>query len=91
MSATAIAAPPLSAQLRTLVMNAASEATLTCTFAPGGRLRGAGIPGPNHCVNCNQPRMWHVVAAAIAEAEWTEALRAAGVRRGGIFDDVANR
>lgn len=86
MSGAAIAAPPRSERLRRLVVAAAGERILTCEFVPGGRLRGAGIPGPFYCVNCNQSRMWHEVAAAIPDVEWAEALRASGVSRGGIFD-----
>lgn len=73
MTAPAIAPPrPLSERLRVLVRNAASEATLTCSFVPGGRLRGAGIVSHNYCVNCNQALMWHEVAEAIRELEREE-------------------
>jgi hypothetical protein len=52
--------------------------TLTCRFSPGGRVRGAGIVSPHHCVNCNQSLMWHEIAAAIADVEFAEAMRASG-------------
>lgn len=78
--------PLLSAVLRQLVTTVAGPTILTCEFAPGGRVQGAGIPGPYHCARCNQPRMWHQVAAAIPDVEWAEDLRAAGISRGGIFD-----
>lgn len=81
----AVATPPLSARLRRLVVEVASEATLTCRFVPGGRLRGAGIVGPHYCATCNQSLMWHEVAASIPDVELAEALRDAGVSRGGTF------
>lgn len=92
--ATALRVPPpaiaeaLSVRLRRLVTTVAGEGILTCEFRPGGRAHGAGISGSrSHCVHCNQSRMWHEVAASIPDVEWAEALRAAGVSRGGIFDD----
>jgi hypothetical protein len=66
----------LSVRLRSLLVAVAGEATLTCRFSPGGRVRGAGIVSPNHCVHCNQSLMWHEVAAAIPDVELAEALRA---------------
>jgi hypothetical protein len=67
---------PLSQRLRTLVETVAGTKTVTCVFKPGGRLQGAGIVGPNYCVHCNQARMWHTVAAAIADVAFAEAMRA---------------
>jgi hypothetical protein len=69
---------PLSARLRFLVVGFAGAATLTCRFSPGGRVRGAGIVSPHHCVNCNQSLMWHEIAASIADVEFAEAMRASG-------------
>ena len=78
----AVVAPLLSDVLRQLVTTIAGPSILTCEFAPGGRLHGAGIPGPYHCAHCNPPRMWHQVALAIPDVEWAEQLSAAGFRRG---------
>src|SRR5689334_2688217 len=74
---------PLSQRLRRLVIGFAGEATLTCRFRPGGRVRGAGIISPNHCVECNQAKHWHVVAEAIPDVELAESLRAARIEGGG--------
>lgn len=84
------AAPPLTERLRALLVNQASEATLTCTFAPGGRFNGVGIRSHLYCANCGQGHLWHEVAAGlqlIATAE--EIIRSAGVDVDGIRDRVA--
>ena len=73
------AQPPLSDRLRALLVNQASEATLTCTFVPGGRFGGVGIHSHLYCATCSQGHLWHLVAEGlrlIATAE--EVLRAAG-------------
>ncbi len=61
----------LTVRLRQHVFNA-NPATLTCAFTPGGRLQGAGIVSHFYCVNCNQSRYLHDVAAAIRELEREE-------------------
>jgi hypothetical protein len=61
----------LTARLRTYVTNA-HPATLTCVFRPGGRLQGAGIVSHFYCVNCNQSRHLHDVAAVVREFEREE-------------------
>jgi hypothetical protein len=63
---------PLSARLRELVVDMAGTATLTCTFAPGGRLHGVGIRAPFYCANCGQARHWHLVAEAATFAAAVE-------------------
>lgn len=56
--------PP--ARLRALLVSHASEATVTCTFVPGGKLGGVGIQSHLYCANCSQGRIWHEVAAGLA-------------------------
>ena len=76
MSALTAPAPrlePLSERLRALVVQHAGVATLTCTFAPGGKLHGVGIPSVLWCLTCHQARMWHDVADGAALAAGTEA------------------
>jgi hypothetical protein len=70
---------PLSARLRELVVDMAGTATLTCTFAPGGRLHGVGIRAPFYCANCGQARHWHhlVAEAATFAAAVEDGARAA--------------
>jgi hypothetical protein len=71
------AVKPLSERLRDLVATVAGEATLTCTFLPGGRFDGRpGIVSPQYCARCNQSRMWHTVAAAVPDVVFAEAMRA---------------
>lgn len=75
---------PLSERLRALLIEHASEATLTCRFVPGGQFGGVGIRSHLYCANCRQGHLWHLVAeglATIATAE--EILRSAGESRGG--------
>lgn len=86
VSSALAADAPASVQLRMLVMAVASEATLTCAFSPGGRVRGAGVVSFFHCVHCNQARMWHVVASVIPAVERDEATQAcAGAARQGVL------
>jgi hypothetical protein len=80
---TAAAVRPLSVRLRHLVQTVAGAATLTCSFVPGGRNRGAGIVSRHHCVTCNQSLMWHEVAAAIPDVELAEAIKASRDSEGG--------
>ena len=58
-------------RLRAYVTNA-NPATLTCVFAPGGRLRGAGIVSHFYCAHCNQSRHVHDVAAIVRDLEGEE-------------------
>lgn len=73
---------PLSVQLREIVKGVARTSTLTCAFVPGGRLHGAGIPGPSYCATCNQSFIWHAVAKAIPIVERHEAAQPAGDHAG---------
>lgn len=74
--ALVVAAPsapaPLSVRLRALVIDMACEATLTCTFAPGGQFNGVGICSHFYCQHCRQARHWHEVAEAAALAAAVE-------------------
>lgn len=76
-------APPLSVRLRALVVNQASEATLTCTFTPGGRFGGVGIRSHLYCANCSQGLMWHEVAAGLALIAMAEDILRSAEDRGG--------
>jgi hypothetical protein len=69
----------LSERLRTLVVDMASEETLTCDFLPGGQFHGVGICSHFYCARCCQARHWHDVAeaAALAAAVEDGARRAA--------------
>jgi hypothetical protein len=81
MSATSTTAAPIeskASRLRRLVVAFAGEATLTCTFVPGGRLNGAGIVSQRHCATCNQARHWHEIAESIPLVELAESFVAAG-------------
>lgn len=75
--------PPLSARLRALVINQASEATLTCTFVPGGRFGGVGIRSHLYCANCSQGLLWHEVAAGLALIAMAEDMLRSTEDRGG--------
>lgn len=55
-----------STRLRALLVVHASEATVTCTFAPGGKFGGVGIRSHLYCAHCSQGRIWHEVAAGLA-------------------------
>lgn len=69
--------PSLSVRLRALVVTHAGARPLTCTFAPGGKLHGVGIPSVLWCLTCGQAAMWHDVGAAsavVARAEASERL-----------------
>jgi len=69
---TVAAAAPLSTRLRALVVQHAGQATLTCTFEPGGKLHGVGIASVLWCRACHQAGMWHDVAAGAALAAAVE-------------------
>lgn len=71
-----------SARLRALLVTQSSEATVTCTFAPGGKFGGVGIQSHLYCANCSQGLLWHEVAAGLALIVTAEEIvRAAGLAR----------
>lgn len=81
-----------STRLRALLVTHASEATVTCTFAPGGKLGGVGIQSHLYCAHCSQGRIWHEVAAGlvlIVRAETLiRAVETAGCLEQGATADV---
>lgn len=64
--------PTLGERLRAAVVNHCGLETLTCEFAPGGKLHGVGIPSELYCQTCGHMRLWHDVAAAAAIASVCE-------------------
>jgi len=78
MGAVDLPPEPLSARLRALVVNQASAATLTCTFAPGGRFGGVGIRSHLYCANCSQGHLWHLVAEGLQFIALAEDILGAG-------------
>lgn len=74
MTTVPVAAPMTSERLRALLVNQASEATLTCTFAPGGKFGGVGIRSHLYCAHCSQGRIWHEVAAGLRLIELAEQI-----------------
>lgn len=65
--------PPLSVRLAAYVVTHAGTGPLTCTFVPGGKLHGVGIPSVLWCAACLQAAMWHDIGAAAALAARVEA------------------
>ncbi len=74
MTTTGAAEPMTSTRLRALLVNQASEATVTCAFVPGGKLGGVGIRSHLYCATCGQGRLWHEVAAGLRLIEVAESI-----------------
>jgi hypothetical protein len=67
--------PPISVRLRALIVGVCGEATLTCTFRPGGRKFGqVGIRSPFYCEDCGASIMWHEVAEGLRSVVTAEEI-----------------